>query len=520
MRDDSTRRPSRHLLLAALAGVVSGGAFLAVAELLALLIARQASPIIAVGSFVIDIVPQPAKEFAIATFGSNDKLFLLVTLGVVVVVASAVAGILEVLRPPVGVAAIGVAGVLAMLASVTRTGAGVIAALPPIAGAVAGGVLLHLLAGRLRSWRRDETDEDAPRAQLDRRRFFQLAGITAAGALIVGVGSRIGNAAATSVAALRAAVKLPAPRTALTVPAGADLNIPGISPLFTSNADFYRVDTALTVPTVDPATWRLTVDGMVDRRVVLTFDELLGMGMDEYGITLTCVSNQVGGNLVGNARWLGVPVRSILAKAGPKSGADMVLSRSVDGFTASTPLTSLTDPMLDAILAVGMNGQPLPQEHGFPVRMVVPGLYGYVSATKWLTQLTVTTFAKDQAYWTPRGYSERAPIKLSSRIDTPRIDKAVPPGPTTIAGVAWAQSVGIAVVEVKIDEGPWRPATLAPAINADSWVQWHLDWTATSGTHTMTVRATDAHGKMQTADRAPIAPNGSTGWQSTLIRVS
>lgn len=520
MRDAGTKRNPRRLLLAAGAGVVSGGAFLAVAELLALLVARQASPIIAIGSFVIDIVPRWAKEFAIETFGSNDKLFLLASLGVAVVVASAVAGILEVMRPPLGVLVVSVAGVLAVLATVTRTGSGALAALPAAAGAAAGAVLLHLLARRLRRWRRDEADGDAEQAHLDRRRFFLLAGITAAGALVVGVGARLGNAAVTSVAGLRAAVKLPAPRKTLAVPAGADLRIPGLSPLFTPNADFYRVDTALTVPTVDPSTWRLTVDGMVGRRVVLTFDDLLGMGLTEYGITLTCVSNQVGGNLVGNARWLGVPVRTILAKASPRAGADMVLSRSVDGFTASTPLAALTDPHRDAILAVAMNGEPLPQEHGFPVRMVVPGLYGYVSATKWLTQLTVTTFAKDKAYWTPRGYSEQAPIKLSSRIDTPRIDKAVPQGPVTIAGVAWAQSVGIAKVEVKIDEGDWREAQLAPAVNADSWVQWRLDWTATSGTHTVVVRATDAHGTLQAKERTPIAPNGSTGWQSTLIRVS
>ena len=520
MRGDSTKRPPRRLFAAAAAGVVSGGVFLAVAELVALLSAPAASPLLAVGSFVIDIVPRWAKEFAIETFGGNDKLFLLVSLGVAVVVAAAVTGILEYLRPPIGVAALLLAGVLAVVATVTRASAGPLAWLPSSAGAVAGAVLLHLLVRRLRRWRASEAEGSASRARVDRRGFVRLAGIAAAGAVIVGVGARIGNAASTSVTALRKAVRLPAPKKSLAVPAGAELRIPGISPLFTPNADFYRVDTALTVPTVDPAGWRLTVDGMVERRVVLTFDDLLAMGPDEYGITLTCVSNQVGGDLVGNARWLGVPVRKILAAASPRSGADMVLSRSVDGFTAGTPLASLTDPRLDAILAVGMNGEPLPAEHGFPVRMVVPGLYGYVSATKWLSRLTVTTFAKDQGYWTPRGYSAKAPIKLSSRIDTPRIDKAIPAGPTKIAGVAWAQTAGIAKVEVRIDEGQWQQATLAPAIGADTWVQWYLDWSAASGTHTLVVRATDAHGTMQAEKREPIAPNGSTGWQSTLIRVS
>jgi DMSO/TMAO reductase YedYZ molybdopterin-dependent catalytic subunit len=226
------------------------------------------------------------------------------------------------------------------------------------------------------------------------------------------------------------------------VPAGAELDVPGLSPLFTPNADFYRVDTALTVPAIDPSTWRLVVDGMVDRRIELSFDDLVGMGLDEYGITLTCVSNEVGGGLVGNARWLGVPVRDILRMAGPQAGADMVLSRSVDGYTASTPLSALTDDGLDAILAVAMNGEPLPAEHGFPVRMIVPGLYGYVSATKWLTELKVTTFAADEAYWTPRGYSAEAPIKLSSRVDVPKVGSPVAPGRVPVAGMAWAQPTG------------------------------------------------------------------------------
>jgi DMSO/TMAO reductase YedYZ molybdopterin-dependent catalytic subunit len=505
---------------AALAGIVSAGAFLAVAELVALVVASDGSPILAVGSFVIDIVPQWAKEFAIQTFGSNDKLFLLLSLAVGVAIAAAVAGLLEYARPPIGVAALVVAGALSVAATVSRAAATPFASLPAIAGTIAGAVLLFLLARRLRAWRDDATEPDAQRAALDRRGFFRLAAIAGASALVVGVGARVANVATSSITAIRKALKLPAPRTTVTIPAGAEVSIPGISPLFTSNKDFYRVDTALTVPAVDPARWRLTVDGLVDKRVDLSFDDLVRMGLDEYVITLTCVSNEVGGNLAGNAKWLGVPVRDVLRLAGPKSGADMVLSRSVDGFTAGTPLSSLTDPKLDAILAVGMNGEPLPLEHGFPVRMVVPGLYGYVSATKWLTELKVTTFAADTAYWTPRGYSAKAPIKLSSRIDTPRLDKAIDAGPTKIAGVAWAQSVGIENVEVSIDNGPWQKATLSTAVNADTWVQWYVDWQASSGTHYVTVRAIDKNGKLQSQERRPIAPDGSSGWQKTLIRVN
>ena len=338
--------------------------------------------------------------------------------------------------------------------------------------------------------------------------------------MIVGVASRVVTAATSSVDAIRDALKLPAPRRTLTVPAGAELDVPGLSPLFTPNADFYRVDTALTVPAIDPSTWRLVVDGMVERRVELSFDDLVGMGLDEYGITLTCVSNEVGGGLVGNARWLGVPVRDILRMAGPQAGADMVLSRSVDGYTASTPLSALTDDGLDAILAVAMNGEPLPAEHGFPVRMIVPGLYGYVSATKWLTELKVTTFAADEAYWTPRGYSAEAPIKLSSRVDVPKVGSPVAPGRVPVAGMAWAQPTGVARVEVNIDDTGWIPATISTPVNDESWVQWMYEWDAAPGTHYIAVRAWNKNGQLQEQQRAPIAPNGSTGWHRVLVTVS
>lgn len=506
------------IALAALAGAVSGGVFLGAAELVALLTVRDASPIVAVGSFVIDIVPRWAKELAIELFGSNDKLFLLASLGFAVFVAAAVAGVLELWRRGVGVALFAVAGVAAVVATLTRAGASPFGFLPSAVGAVAGAVVLRLLIGRLRAWRGGTVGSDA--SGVDRRRFLVLTSVAAAGALVAGVGSRLGSAATSSIAAVRSALRLPAPASRLTVPAGAELDVPGISPLFTPNTDFYRVDTALTVPSVDPATWRLTIDGMVEKRVELSFQDLVDMRPSEYGVTLTCVSNEVGGNLVGNARWLGVPVRDILALARPRRGADMVLSRSVDGFTASTPLDALTDDGRDAILAIGMNGEPLPLEHGFPVRMVVPGLYGYVSATKWLTELKVTTFAADQAYWTPRGYSAKAPIKLSSRIDTPRVDKPLSAGPTKIAGVAWAQTFGIRSVEVRIDGGDWQQAKLSTPINADTWVQWSLDWDATAGSHTLAVRATDRAGRVQEQKRTPIAPDGSTGWQQTLVRVA
>ncbi len=407
--DTSTAEHPRVWPWSAMAGVVSAGVLLAVAELVALLVASDGSPILSVGSFVIDIVPQWAKELAIRVFGANDKLVLLVGLALGATIASALAGLLQYLRPPIGVIALVVGGGVAVASTVTRAAATPFAAVPSVVGTVVGSLLLVVFARQLRSLRIHAAQPDVQRAAVDRRGFLRLTATAGAVALIAGVGARVVNGATSSITAIRKALRLPAPRSTVTIPAGAELNIPGITPLFTSNKDFYRVDTALTVPAVDPATWTLTVNGMVDNQVSLRFDDLVEMGLDEYVVTLTCVSNEVGGELVGNARWLGVPVRDILRLASPKPGADMVLSRSVDGFTASTPLSSLTDPGVDAILAVGMNGEPLPLEHGFPVRMVVPGLYGYVSATKWLTELKVTTFAADTAYWTPRGYSAKAP---------------------------------------------------------------------------------------------------------------
>lgn len=521
-RHDRAGGGKRFLGWAALSGIVSGAVLLAVAELVALLVARTASPILAVGSFVIDVVPQPLKEFAIATFGEADKVVLLAGLGLAVVIASALGGILQLVRPPLGVVILLVAGGLATAATVTRTGVTGLAFLPPVLGTVAAGVVLVLLARRLSGWRdaRATSTRSSSAGAVDRRGFFLLAGVSAVAAVAVGVGSRIASAATSSVEAIRDALRLPTPGSTVTIPEGAELDVPGISPLFTPNEDFYRVDTALTVPAVDPGTWTLVIDGMVDQRVELSFQDLLDMGVDEYGITLTCVSNEVGGGLVGNALWLGVPIRDVLAMAGVQDGADMVLSTSVDGYTASTPLSSLTDDGIDAIFAVGMNGEPLPMEHGFPVRMVVPGLYGYVSATKWVTELKVTTFAEDEAYWTPRGYSAEAPIKFSSRIDTPRVGTPVQAGTVPIAGMAWAQTVGIERVEVKIDDGDWQQATLSTAVNDDTWVQWFLEWQAEPGTHYITARAVNKDGETQVEERAPIAPDGSTGWQRPLITVT
>ena len=303
------------------------------------------------------------------------------------------------------------------------------------------------------------------------------------------------------------------------MPAGAELGIEGLAPVVTPNANFYRIDTALVVPQVDPATWSLRIHGLVEEEVVLTWDELLALPLEESWTTLACVSNPVGGDLIGNAKWLGYPVRELLARARPTSSADMVLSRSIDGFTASTPLEVLTEDGRNAILAVGMNDEPLPAEHGFPVRMVVPGLYGYVSATKWITELEVTRFDQSTAYWTTRGWSAEGPVKLQSRIDVPKANQGLSPGATSIAGVAWQQNVGVAKVEVQVDEGPWQEATLATAVSDDTWVQWSIPWTAETGSHEIRCRATNVNGETQTDATAPPAPDGATGWHRVNIDV-
>lgn len=504
---------------AALAGIVAAAALLAVAELLAALFARSASPVLAVGSFIVDIVPRPLKELAITLFGESDKIALLVGVGLGAAVAAAVAGVLEHRFRFVGAVLLGIGGILATAAIITRAGAGALSWLPPVVGTVVGVAVLVLAIGRLKRWMGAARDRDVETAGTDRRQFLLFTGLTALGAVVVGVGARVLNATTSSVAAARDALRLPSARRTVTVPDGANWEIEGLSPIITPNSDFYRVDTALTVPNVDPTTWRLQIDGMVDTPIELSFDDLVNRGLDEYGVTLTCVSNEVGGDLVGNAIWTGVPIRDILRMAGPQADADMVLSESVDGYTASTPLSALVDDNLDAIFAVAMNGEPLPFEHGFPVRMVVPGLYGYVSATKWVTKLTVTRFDKDEAYWTPRGYAAQAPIKLSSRVDTPKIGTPVTAGTVTVAGMAWAQPVGVQKVEVRIDEGDWQETQLSNPINDQSWVQWRFDWNAEPGSHYIAVRATDKQGNLQIEQQAPIAPDGSSGWQRTLVTV-
>ena len=335
------------------------------------------------------------------------------------------------------------------------------------------------------------------------------------------LGANALQAATRTATTVREALTLPsAASTAAPVPTGAELGIDGLAPVITPNELFYRIDTALRVPQIDTAEWSLRIHGLVDEPFELTWDELVALPLEESFTTLMCVSNEVGGGLIGNAKWLGYPIRELLARAKPQAGADMVLSKSIDGWTASSPLGVLQDAERNSVLAIGMNDEPLPTEHGYPARLVVPGLYGYVSATKWVTELEVTRFADQTAYWTDRGWSAEGPVKLSSRIDVPSSGRTVEAGTVTIAGVAWDQHTGIAAVHVQIDGGDWQPAELATAISIDTWVQWRLEWQATTGDHDIRVRATSVDGEVQTEDIQGVIPDGATGLHEIVVRVA
>lgn len=506
-------------LLAALAAISATALGAGVGELTAAVVAPSASPFAVIGGGMIDIAPAWAKELAISWFGTADKAALLVGIAVLLLAVAAVAGVLERRRPPWGRVVLAALGGIGAVVSMTRADAGILSPVPSlVAGAVTavvGAVLIARLPRALSAESQARSGAEGP----SRRSVLVLSGVAVVGGVLAAVGSAALRGGAQATSAIRAALRLPTPAVTAPVPAAAELGIPGLSPVITPAAEFYRIDTALVVPQVDPSTWSLRIHGLVEQEVVLRWDDLVALPQRETVATLVCVSNDVGGDLIGTARWLGVPIRDVLAMARPTPDADMVLSHSVDGFTASTPIEALTDER-EALLAIGMNGEPLPLEHGFPVRMVVPGLYGYVSATKWVSELEVTQYARAEGYWTSRGWSARGPVKLASRIDVPRAGARVDAGPTTIAGVAWHTHVGVSGVEVQIDDGPWQPARLATAISSDTWVQWSIPWDATSGPHTIRCRATSADGDTQTPARAAPAPDGATGWHELTVTVA
>ena len=359
---------------------------------------------------------------------------------------------------------------------------------------------------------------EAP-APAARRQFIVAAGVTVAAAAVGELGGR-NLATRKNVSNAQRALRFPkAAVPAPPLPRGVNLPVPGISSFITPDSQFYRVDTALLVPQVDPSSWTLRIHGMVAKEVTITFDQLLRRPLIEDYITLCCVSNPVGGPYIGNAKWLGASLAALIRAAGPQAGADQLLCTSVDGFTSGTPLSVVLDGR-DALVAVAMNGTSLPTEHGFPARLVVPGLFGYVSACKWVVDIEVTTFAAAQAYWVPRGWSQLGPIKTESRIDVPGNGASLKPGQVPVAGVAWAQHKGIDAVEVRVDGGAWHEATLAAVPGIDTWRQWVWQWPATAGTHLLEARATDKTGYTQTSLVEDVAPNGASGYPSAQVTIS
>jgi DMSO/TMAO reductase YedYZ molybdopterin-dependent catalytic subunit len=532
---------------AALIGVIAVGITLAGAELLARvamwlgLTGTAASPFDSLGAAFIVITPEWLKEFGVGLFGQNDKFALAIIMAVTCVLFGVVIGLLGRVREWIAMTLAAALVAAAGVAVVTRPGAGVAELVPLLLGGAAGLGFLHVA---LRPRRDDALGWGEPPDS--RRRALRVIGVGALSAAVAGLLSRL-VPATVDVQANRSAVILPpvagdtttppsqsvsttAPGAAPAdrpanlvippaIPYGANPNVPDLTPFTTDAKDFYRVDTAFVLPRVPTESWKLTVHGMVQHPLTITWTDLLAMPQVERWITLACVSNEVGGDLVGNAGWQGVRVANLLQRAGPVSGADCVYSTSSDGFTVTTPLDVLTDGR-DAMLAIGMNGAPLPIEHGFPVRLVVPGLYGYVSATKWVVDLEVTTFAAATAYWTERGWAPRGPIKTSSRIDTPHDGVSLMPGVGAVAGVAWAQHRGISAVQVRVDDGPWQSATLAGTASADAWVQWVFRWdtaTVQPGSHHLTCRAIDGTGAVQIESPMPPAPDGATGYHSIHV---
>ncbi len=506
-----------------LAGIVTAGVALGVAELFAGLHRAWRSPVLDVGDRVIDAAPPFVKELAIDTFGTNDKPALLIGIGVFLAIYAGVVGIVALRhRLVVGLVGVGLFGVIGVwAASSRRASAPWHVVLPSVVGAAAGIAALLLVHQSLQRQPDVTTATDA--AGTGRRDFLHRSGVVL-GALTVGAAA-VGTAGRWlgqrfTATESRAAVRLPRAVVPLDpLPADVMVDVPGMTPFVTPNADFYRIDTALTAPQVPTGDYTLRIHGLVDNEIELTYDDLLRRDMIERDITLTCVSNEVGGRYVGNARWLGTSLADLLNEAGVQSGADQVVGRSVDGFECGFPVADALDGR-DALVVVGMNGEPLPIEHGFPVRLVVPGLYGFVSATKWLTEIELTTFAEFDHYWLRRGWAQRAPIKLMSRIDTPRGLGKVAAGTVPIAGVAWSQTVGIGAVDVRIDDGAWQPAQLADVTTKDTWRQWLLPWEATTGRHTITVRATDADGAIQTEERAEPIPDGAAGLHQIVVIVT
>ncbi|SMD25935.1 molybdopterin-dependent oxidoreductase [Kibdelosporangium aridum] len=500
------------LLRSTVVGVLAVLAALTAGHLIAGLLNPNASPFYAVGSTAIDLTPAPLKDFAVRNFGTNDKLVLLGGMAAVLLIIAAVAGILSRRSLSPGVIVAAVLGGLGIAAVLTRPDTDVVDVLAPVISLVAGvGIFLwlHGLASRA-------TDADTLSTSTSRRQFMYTSAGVAVGVGVAGVGGQL-LADGVDVERSRSAIGDLVPATrAPAIPAGADFAQLGTPRFITSNRDFYRIDTLLNVPRLRAEDYVLRIHGAVDKELMLRFEDIRRMRLVERTITMTCVSNEVGGPYVSTSNFIGVPLRDVFAEAGVKPAADQLFSTSVDGWTCGTPVADVLDR---GLLAIGMNGEPLPAEHGFPARMVVPGLYGFVSATKWVVDMEFNNFADKQSYWLKRGWGQKAPIKTQSRIDVPVGLSTVGPGKITVAGVAWSQPRGIAKVEVRADQGEWVTAQLADEVNTSTWRMWRVGLDLKPGLHTVECRATDKAGYTQTDQRVPPIPDGATGWHSTAFTV-
>lgn len=479
---------------------------------------EEHSPVDNVATAVIGHAPHWLVEIGKSWFGTNDKVALGIGVVIITTALGAAVGRAGARRPLVVWVAYAVLAFVGFVAVLDRPDTNTVSAAVVLVVSALAGVGVYFLLRYLASLEQPvSATAGSGEPRPDRRWFLGVAaGVVVVAAASASRARTIMNQVAV---AARNAVGLPVPsERAPAVPASASLSVPGLEPIVTPNSEFYKIDTAFVTPRVDPADWELSVGGLVDEPFTLSYDELLNMPMVERYLTLACVSNEVGGDLISNAKWLGVPLAEVLDRAKPRGDAEQVVGRSVDGFTAGFPIELASDGR-EAMVAVGMNEEPLPFDHGFPARLVVEGLYGYVSATKWLREIELTTWDGFDGYWIPRGWSKLGPIKTQSRIDVPRT-RAVPAGPTVIAGVAWAQNRGIDKVEVRVDDQPWQEAQLADAISDATWVQWMLTVDLAVGEHTLTVRATDETPETQTEERSRPDPNGATGWHSRTVEAA
>jgi DMSO/TMAO reductase YedYZ molybdopterin-dependent catalytic subunit len=495
-----------------IAGLATGVAGLGTSYFAAELLSVRASPVLAVAELIIKLTPGAFAENAIQTLGHKDKPVLVTVVLIGLAVIFAWMGTLARRSWWASLAVLAaVTGIGTYAVSQERT-PGAVDYVPVAVGFLTWLICLSILTDNLRAAERREsrTGDDAAASTPGRRGFLIGAGVVVVASVGVGALGRVLSGGRRQVEAARSLLRLPGV-TEPVAPAGTSVGLKGITPWQTDATGFYQVHTAIVPPAIEPSSWQLRIHGMVDKEVTITYEQLMARQVTEAWVTLNCVSNPVGGPLIGNAWWSGVRLADILAEAGVQDGADAVLQTSDDGWTCGTPLAALTDGR-DAMLVVAMNGEPLPINHGFPVRTLVPGLYGYVSACKWVVDMEVTRFDKISAYWTERGWAELGPVKLSSRIDVPRRDDEITAGDTRVGGMAWCQNTGISAVEVSLDGGPWQSADLGNADTIDSWAQWSTSLAVEKGDHTLRVRATDDHGKVQTSVVADVLPDGASGW--------